>query len=287
MESNTINTVIWDLDNTIWDWMGYAVPAYEAMCNEIAKIAGKSPDETANAMKAFYAKSGTIEDVGLVQGLVAADFFDGVEGFDKDKVILQVQRVFSKVRRENLHVYPGIAAVMEEINKRGLRQIAVTDAPKEQAEARLRRSGLSSFFEHVHTMPSPKVEGIPSELQRRFDDPNAPNHSILTEEKPHTDLERILDMTRERIAKEVAIIGDNTSKDMALAQNFGCLGIHAEYGVSNPDLIARIQRFAPPRVANRNMQAANQDVEVNAKKSFVSARKPEDILEILFGKKAA
>lgn len=40
--SENIRHVVWDGDNTIWDWMIYAVPSYEAMCRTIATISRKS-----------------------------------------------------------------------------------------------------------------------------------------------------------------------------------------------------------------------------------------------------
>ncbi len=48
-----IKHVVWDGDNTIWDWMGYAVPAYEAMCKSISRLSRKSFKATAAAMKDF------------------------------------------------------------------------------------------------------------------------------------------------------------------------------------------------------------------------------------------
>lgn len=87
-----------------------------------------------------------------------------------------------------------------------------------------------------------------------FELDEAPRVYVLLEEKPHVDLERIFGMTREQVARHVAIIGDNDSKDMELARRYGCVGVHAAYGAADPALGKRLDRFAPPRVKNRSMQ---------------------------------
>ena len=74
MALNRIELAVWDIDNTISNWMSYAVLTYEAMCATIAEIADKSFDETAAEMKKFYAAKGTLEDEGLIQGLNEAGF---------------------------------------------------------------------------------------------------------------------------------------------------------------------------------------------------------------------
>lgn len=275
-----IEHVIWDGDNTIWGWMEYAVPAYEAMCREIASIAGKNEDVVAEAMKSFYTSVETLEHEGLMQGLNQAGFFEDVEGFDLKQAIVRVQRVFSRVRHKKLSVYPGIAKTMRAIRDKGINQLMLTDAPGGQAFARLKRSRLSGYMSGVYAMPTAEIEGIPDTFRRHFSGKSAEKIHVLPEEKPHVDLEAILGITREKIADTVAIIGDNRAKDMALAQMYDCLGIHANYGVVRPEFGKRIARFAPPRVASRSMEVDSGGIEKNRIKTVDSAN---EILPALFG----
>ncbi|PIR55244.1 hypothetical protein COU74_02475 [Candidatus Peregrinibacteria bacterium CG10_big_fil_rev_8_21_14_0_10_36_19] len=279
MEINKdLKCVVWDGDNTIWGWLEYAVPAYEAMCREIGIIAGKSFEETAEAMKEVYTKAGTLEYEGLIQDLVTTGFFSSVEGFNIDSTIRRVQKSFSDVRRENLHVYPGVSAVMREIHNRGIKQIMLTDAPGGQADARLRRSRLGSYMDEVFAMPTAEIKDIPDGFTRHFSG-DGPRVNPLNEEKPHTDLENVLKMTRAEIAKHVAIIGDNRSKDMRLALLYECIGVHAAYGAADPDLVRRISVIAPPRVASRSMEIGGDELDENR---IRTANKPTEILEQLY-----
>lgn len=274
MALNNIELAIWDGDNTIWNWMAYAVPAYEAMCGTIAEIAGKSFDETAEAMKQFYSIKGTLEDEGLVQGLDEAGFFAHLMNFNRDDCAIKAQSSFSKVRREKLKVYQGIPETVKILNTNGVRQIVVTDATERQAKARLKFSKLEEYFEKIYSMKSGEVPNLPEKF--RYQTVSAVPQFDLPHEKPHVELEKILKMTREEISQKVAIIGDNMAKDMELARLYDCLGIHAAYGATTPDLISRISKFAPERVASRNVGIGG-----TTDSNIRPANHPDEILELL------
>lgn len=280
---NEIEEIIWDGDNTIWDWMAYAVPAYEAMCSTIAKIAGKSEDETAAAMKRFYTAVGTLENELLVQGLAAEGFFSHIPHFDLNKVVVEAKMAFSEIRNERLRVYDGIAEVMDEISNRGVRQRMITDAPGGQASRRLKRSGLDGYFSDIYAMPTAEIGDLPSSFMRHGLGLDNPKLHVLSAEKPNVDLEEILHRTRDNISRTVGIIGDNDRKDMELARLYDCLGIHARYGIARADLVKRLQRFAPAHVAMRNMQIGGSDGALAGRGRIVPVNSPREITGVLFG----
>ncbi len=283
-QQNSLHTVLWDGDNTIWDWMQYAVPAYEAMCAEIANIAGRSFDKTADAMKEFYSFHGTLEHEGLIQGLQASGFFRDVIHFDQEQVILHVQTLFATVRRQHLHVYPGIAKVMRTFHLQGVIQHILTDAPARQALSRLSHSKLSSYIDTIFAMPSAKIHDIPLSLKKNSSgDAYQPKVVIVTEEKPHTNLEILLSMTHDHITRHVGMIGDNMTKDMALSERYNMRGVHAAYGAATADYVRRIQRFAPARVANRNTEMAGSSDDIRGNSRVVSVNDPKEIREQLLG----
>ena len=250
---DSIKNVVWDGDNTIWGWVEYAVPAYEAMCTWLAKFTGKSEDETAAAMNRFYTAAGALEDERLVQGLHAEGFFREVRGFDLGATILELKRIFTEVRIERLKVYEGVQAVMQRFQDAGARQIILTDAPGVQAILRLRRSGLREYIESVHAMPYAEIEDLPPGITRYRRQKGDPTLHMVDREKPHSDLEKILGETREAIAANTIIIGDNGPKDMVLADEKAWLGFHTLYGGTPPSISARLGRFIDRNGANRNL----------------------------------
>jgi phosphoglycolate phosphatase len=255
-EFGKIKHIVWDGDNTIWDWIAYAVPAYEAMAQTIADETGKPEPEVAAAMKEVYSEVGTMEYTGLIQYLNRKGFFKDLPGFDQDGMILKVQKVFSVVRRKNLHSYKGIYKTMKTIHEHGIHNRILTDAPAWQAMARIKKSRMGWMLEPSYAMQTIKTPDLPAEFRRRE---QAGEYDVdftvyeTTDEKPYTDLEKILKMTREQIRKHVLIIGDNDQKDMALVRKYGCRGIHAAYGVPSKEMLDRLLRFAPEKIVRKNM----------------------------------
>jgi len=291
-----ITDVIWDGDNTIWDWMKYAVEAYEAMALAIAEETGKSEPEVAAAMKKFYTKAGTIEDERLIQGLTNDGFFKGIPNFDmdkRDKLIEKIQKVFHKARSKHLHVYPGVYKVFKTVHEKGINNRILTDAPARQAKMRLKHSRLGPLLKHVNALPSKNDPDLPEIfLEREKTGKYAADFDIteIPTEKPHSNLEEILKMTREQIRRHVVIIGDNDRKDMELVRLFGCRGIHAVYGETTNDLLQRLLRFAPERVAQKSSSlpsAKNGDADAQAAKPaehqglIIPVKDPREILKVL------
>lgn len=283
---SNINTVVWDADNTLWSWMDFAVPAYEAMTRDLARISGKSVDETQKALQRYYSGVHSIENEGVVQKLNADGFFAGIKDFDETQAIIEVQAGFEAARAQHFHVYDGIFDVMSEIRNQGIRQIVLTDAPGNQALSRLIRSRLFQFIEEVIAMPTADIN-VPAEIRDRSlmkrRELKIPELRTVNKEKPETPLEEVVRLTRAQIIDQVAIIGDNAGKDMALAEIYQCLGIHAVYGSTTPEAIESIRRVAPPQTSRRNVQNEPFIKAPDNSQRIFPANTPAEILEILFG----
>lgn len=266
-EFGQITDIIWDGDNTLWDWMKYAVEAYEAMSQTIADETGKPEPEVAAAMKRYYTMMGTIEDERMIQGLEAEGFFRDVPGFNMDRLIEKAQKIFTDVRDKNFHVYPGIYKVIKTVSGYGINNRILTDAPARQAKARLKHKRFGKkVIKHVNAMPSRDPDNLPEIFRRREREGKYDVDFDVTEipwEKPHSNLEEILRMTRDQIRKHVVIIGDNDRKDMELVRRYGCRGIHAVYGETTEDLLKRLLRFAPERVAKKNSSVGGESAAKN------------------------
>lgn len=245
------------------------------MCAEIAEIANKSEVETAAAMMAFYTSQGTLEAEGLVQALHERGYFANVPNFNLADTIKKAHTVFSKVRRANLSVYQGTQAVIKEIHRRGIRQIMLTDAPVGQAAARVAHSRLGGYFETIYGMPNTPIN-LPEGFLEHRHRTGGPRLVVMEDEKPNTDIS-VLGISNE-IAGRVIMIGDSFSKDMALAIMHGWLGLHAEYGLGSQELVERLQRIAPPRVAARSSSTENSDNPVSR---IISVSNPREILKYI------
>ncbi len=233
----SLRAVVTDLDNTLYPWVDYIVPSLEAMVASLAATTGLPRIRIVQSLKAVYAQHESNEYPFAIQ---ESDLFQPYErdfpSFDA-LVIKPAQRAFKEARRRFLRPYPGVRATLERIRERGAKLIALTDAPRNAVELRLKMLELDGLFDAVYTLKGYDLpENVDPEIRRR----DAAGHyrSAKTQvvelprsaEKPSPDgLRRVL-ADFGLAGSEVVYVGDNPKKDMPLAQACGALGVWAEYG---------------------------------------------------------
>ena len=278
MESREIEIMGWDVDGTLLDWMGAYVPAYEAMSRAIAEYAGKSPQETTAAMKAFYTLKGKLEDEGLIQGLYEMGFFSGRAHFDEGEAIQVAKDAFSEARTEHLKVYPGIEETVHEIGKR-IHQLILSDGPLIQVRKRVEEANLLTVIPHVYGTRSASVPRLPEGLLR---DAHLNPDFVVSRPKPHTNLEEITNMSREEIRRGFAYAGDNRGLDMGLVEAFNATGFWAKWSGLDPTIVTRLTAFAPDGNVKKHLAGHAADKRVSSSRIF-EVQDPREIPKILFG----
>jgi phosphoglycolate phosphatase-like HAD superfamily hydrolase len=233
------------------------------MADCISKETGIPEPHVAAAMKRFYTDAQTIENPWLIQGLHSKGFVNDVKHFDLDNLIEKAQDAFNKQRQKYLKLYPGIKQLLSATKESGIQNDILTDAPSFQAARRIIHFKLHGNITNFYTMPAAHPTRLPKKfLERQLNGKYSLPFKVkeIQEEKPNTDLEELLQMTRQEIAQYVVIIGDNPKKDMALAQKYGCRAIHAAYGLASQEYLQRLLRFSPERATKRNVatQGANE-----------------------------
>ena len=232
-----LRAVVTDLDNTLYPWVDYIVPSLEAMVASLAATTGLPRIRIVQSLKAVYAQHESNEYPFAIQ---ESDLFQPYErdfaSFDA-LVIKPAQRAFKEARKRFLKPYPGVRAALERIRERGVKLMALTDAPRNAVELRLKMLELDGLFDAVYTLKGYDLpENVDPEIRRR----DAAGHyrSAKTQvielprsaEKPSPDgLRRVL-VDFGLAGSEVVYVGDNPKKDMPLAQACGALGVWAEYG---------------------------------------------------------
>lgn len=287
-----IKEIIWDADNTIWNWVRYAAVAYPAMAEKIAEQTGKNIEAVEHGMKAYYTRTGTIESPWLIQDLQRQGFFDDL-GWDQsriDQLREDVHSIFKKKRWHFLRMYRGVGRILKVTHGRGIKNHIVTDAPTIQACMRVNRSKIAQYLSSVHALRfQDHLNEPPENIQQKeaegaYDVPF--DVFELDDEKPDTRLENIIHALeethgnlRDYIQKHVAIVGDNPKKDMALARKYGCLGIHAAWGTPTSWELEILARYAPEKVVKKNTTIG--DPESDQDPNIISIKKGAIKREVL------
>lgn len=289
MEKSSIITpettdIVWDADNTLWDWVVYAVHAYEAMSQCISDETGIPEPQVAAAMKRFYSDVGTMENPYLIQGLYSMGFFKGVKDFDMDYLIDKAQSTFSEVRKQYLTLYEYIRKIIEELHKRGLRQHILTDAPGIQAPMRIQHFKLGEYFDSVNIVRPADPKSLPKKYRekQRVGEYKVPfKVRIVDKPKPHPNLEQVTRLTRKKIGTRVINIGDNVPKDGGESLHYDNRCIIAGYGIAKEDYLIRLLRFAPAKTAKQNV-SLEKAPDINAlPPNMIMANSTRELAELL------
>lgn len=259
-----IRLVVTDMDNTLYSWVDYVVPAVESMVTAVEKATGFPRIKVVQSLKAVYSKYESNEyPFALQESSLFAEFPD-FGSFDK--LIIDPARVaFSDARRKYLKPYPGVVDTLKALRELKVPVVALTDAPRNPAEQRLRRMQLDQHLMAVYTLPGfafpagPDGEKLvaPDILQREERGEYRPACPVIElprdYEKPNpAGLKQIL-RTYSVEPHECLVIGDSLKKDIGIAQETGCVDCWAEYGTYiSHEYRERLDIISAPAITRRH-----------------------------------
>ena len=262
----SLRALITDLDNTLYDWVSFVVPALEAMVESLRATTGLAEAEIIRELHLAYAEEETAEYAFVLQrsGLMATLGLEFTEF--SERIIRPAQKAFSIERNIHLKLYPGVPETLRELKNRGVRIYGLTDAPAFPAAARLKKLGLDVYFEGLYTLenylPPVGPDGdflldpeIRERLRRGDYEPafGKPVELAKAYEKPSPLGIRKILFDHGLRTEEVLMVGDNPRKDLAAAAAAGVRGVHAAYGSRHaPALIARLQKLTPGSLTARH-----------------------------------
>lgn len=196
-----IKAVIFDLDNTLVDFMGMKRQAVSAAIGSMID-AGLvlTPQEVQERIDAIYKERG-IEFQSVFDQLLY-DIFQKVDY----KILSAGVIAYRRAREAALVPYPHVTMTLVDLVKRGLRLAVVSDAPGREAWLRLCYLNFHHLFDQVVT----------------FDDTG--------ERKPSPrPFQRALELLGIR-AQEAVMVGDWPERDMVGAAQLGMTTVFARYG---------------------------------------------------------
>ena len=236
-----IRLVVTDMDNTLYSWVDYIVPAVEAMVAAVVQATGLPRLKVVQSLKEVYTRHESNEYPYALQESSLFREFPEFGSFDK-LVIDPARAAFSEARRKYLRPYRGVLETLVALKGRGIVVVALTDAPRNPAEQRVKRLGIDGHLAALYTMPGftfpagPDGSALvaPDILQKEVRGEYRAACPVIElprhHEKPSQEgLRRILN-TYGLEPKEVLVVGDSVRKDVALAQALGCHDCWAEYG---------------------------------------------------------
>lgn len=223
--------LITDLDDTLYDWSGFFVPAFYAMAEEIAGITGIAMDQLLHEYREVHQSLGTVEFPYATLRLPSIRAcFTGMETAQTKEALRPAFKKFNGIRDSRLRLFPGVAETLEALAARGLTIIGYTESSQENGFYRLQKLGADGFFKRVYACES------------QFQSAYGSNEKVRTvrTKKPNVDV--LLDICRKegRTPAEVAYVGDSLTKDMYMAKKAGVTALWARYPREDTDYYEKL-----------------------------------------------
>jgi FMN phosphatase YigB (HAD superfamily) len=236
-----IRLVVTDMDNTLYSWIDFIVPAVESMVDQVVKATQLPRIRVVQSLKAVYTKYESNEYPFALQESSLYQDFNEFGSFDK--LVIEPARIaFADARRKYLKPYKGVVDTLTALKERQIPVVALTDAPRNPAEQRVKRLGLDGLLTALYTMPGFQFPQSPDgaalvaptivqkeergeyraacpvvELPRDYEKPNPKG------------LRQVLQTYRVE-PSQCIVVGDSLKKDVTVAREVGCYDCWAEYG---------------------------------------------------------
>lgn len=196
-----VDAVIFDLDNTLMDFMRMKENAIDAAV--IAMIdAGLDmhPDEARDKLFAIY------DQEGIEYQKIFDHFLEEQLGEINWKILSSGVVAYRRAREAALVLYPHVNMTLAELMKRGMKLAVLSDAPRREAWLRLSYLQLQHVFDTVIT----------------FEDSGF--------RKPHqTPFIKVLSVI-DAIPERTIMVGDWPERDLVGAREVGMITVFARYG---------------------------------------------------------
>lgn len=248
-----IRVIFLDLDNTLYDWTRFFVPALRGMCIHLSDLTGISPSQLYLEFRDVFATHGSVEYSWALQELSSLKLKHPEDrGSDIVNRYRPAVRTFQHRRRKWLKLYPGVARGLESMKLAGITRIAVTDAHGWQSANRIRQLNLEPLIDGLvarpdHSDPSAdEVAHIRQYAEERYG--SLIQRIDLPEglRKPDPALLQWLISELCVSNDECMYVGDSLTKDIAMSRNAGVLDCWAEYGTRyNPLDMITLTRVTP------------------------------------------
>jgi len=244
--------IVTDMDNTLYDWVGYYAPSFLAMIDSLSEISGIGKEEIKSSFQRVHRKYHTSEYAFSIQELDVIRRQDvqlsEVEILRKyNPAILQ----FRKVRKQILRTFLNVESTLMSLREKGIKIFAFTDSVLFYALYRLKQLGIEHLFDGIvaienHDVPRYMyLSGLLSDDKEHYKSSIPFQHELsYGRGKPNLDgLAVIMDYTGCN-KDEMIVIGDSLYKDIRMAQQFGVMDIFAEYGVNrDPELYRELLKI--------------------------------------------
>ncbi|MCX6578961.1 MAG: HAD family hydrolase [Candidatus Aminicenantes bacterium] len=231
-EYTQIELLIIDLDNTLYDWISFFVPAFYRMIDVAVEILQVDRETLLTDIQKVHQKYGNSEHpFALLETGAAINRFPGKNRAELAKILDPAFHAFNKKRKELLRLFPGVFETLKFINESGCTVVAHTEADVLNSLFRINALGIRQFLSYLY---APRSEGLghPEGKVLYADELKNGFLRLLPREhrKPSPKVLEDIFVEYSLSPMNVLYVGDSITKDISMAKRAGAHAAWARYG---------------------------------------------------------
>jgi phosphoglycolate phosphatase len=271
----SIELFIVDLDNTLYDWIGFFVPAFYRMINAAAEILKVDRETLLTDIQVVHQKYGNSEHpFALLETRIVENRFPGKDRAELATLLDPAFHAFNKKRKELLKLFPGVLETLQFIHESGCKIVAYTEADVRNSLFRIEALGIRQYISRLYAPISPGL-GHPHGKELYVDELKNGFLWLLPKEyrKPNPKILEDIFVEFSLYPEKALYVGDSIIKDISMAKRAGTHAAWARYGTKYDkklwDKLVRITHWTKED-AEREFQLRNEtrgvspDVELNS-----------------------
>ena len=215
-ENNMKRLLITDLDDTLYDWLGFFIPSFYAMVDEVVSITGISKSTLLAEYKDKHQYYGSVEYPFVT--LKLPSIINHYKGLSENEIKCCLEEAFHRfnsVRKENLSLYEGVKSTIEKLYNDGITIIGYTESSQENGFFRLERLGIAKYFKHVYASASSYESKYPISEKVKLVNTKKPNKEVLLE----------ICKCENCSIDDAVYVGDSLTKDIYMANKAGITSV--------------------------------------------------------------
>lgn len=211
-----------DLDDTLYSWIDFFIPAFYGMLDELSLILNIPKNDLLHEYQQVHQKKGSVEYpfATLLLPSVKTAYPNNTEE-ELLNILNPAFHRFNSIRKKKLELYPGVKETLKEIVEMGIKIVGYTDSAEENGFYRLRRLGIENYFQCVYVSDSQfeRPDNLPSSKKTQIVHGKKPNPAVI---------KKICEQEGVAI-EEIVYLGDSLTKDIYMAKQAGATSVLCKY----------------------------------------------------------
>lgn len=226
--------LVCDLDNTLYDWVGYFVPSFYAMVEEAVSIMRCDRETLLDDFKLVHQRHHDSEHpFALLETATVARRYPNMDKQELGVVFDSAFHAFNSERKRSLNLYEGVLDTLDKLRARDVTLVAHTEGKLYSVLDRLRRMELLPYFSKIYCRERSHGAHPRSDFGQNWlgDFPmKMVTELSVHQRKPDPDI--LLEICKKEgvSLQDSFYVGDSMARDMLMAKSVGVNAIWAKYG---------------------------------------------------------